>query len=185
MSINTAVIVGRMTKDAELQKTSTGKSVIQFTLAVNRDKEHADFISVVAWERMAENIAKYCGKGSMLGITGRIQTRNYENSHGQRVYVTEVLARDAQFLDTRGRDSQQAQTPQYGGFWQPQGPAADTYHRPAPDYYSGFTPQEAYQTPTQQPQYQQQPQQQPQYQQDMFPMDDHGNFAIDDKDLPF
>lgn len=120
--INNVVLVGRLTKDPDLRYTSNGTAVATFTLAVNRNftnqagNREADFINCVIWRKSAESLANYAKKGTLLGITGRIQTRNYENQQGQRVYVTEVVAEGFQLLESRsvsearnqnGSDSQQ------------------------------------------------------------------------------
>ena len=100
-----------------------------FTLAVNRNfknqngEREADFINIVAWRQTAEIIAQYCGKGSQIGVTGRIQTRNYENQQGQRVYVTEVVAEHVELLDSKndnqqGKSSGYNQQPQQNGYMQ-------------------------------------------------------------------
>ncbi|EHJ56205.1 single-stranded DNA-binding protein 2 [Streptococcus urinalis FB127-CNA-2] len=105
--INNVVLVGRMTKDAELRYTPSQVAVATFTLAVNRTfksqngEREADFINCVIWRQSAENLANWAKKGSLVGITGRIQTRNYENQQGQRVYVTEVIADNFQMLESR------------------------------------------------------------------------------------
>lgn len=116
MDTNVAVLVGRLTKDPVLRSTSNGKKVVAFTLAANRDKETADFVSVVAWEKTAEALNKYCNKGSKILVNGRIQTRNYDDQKGKRVYITEVVAHNIQFLDMK-KDEQQNEQPiqqQYG-----------------------------------------------------------------------
>ena len=106
--INNVVLVGRLTKDVELRYTPANQAVATFTLAVNRTfknangEREADFINVVIWRQAAENLANWTKKGALLGITGRIQTRNYENAQGQRVYVTEVVADNFQMLESRG-----------------------------------------------------------------------------------
>ena len=110
--INRYVAVGRLTKDPELRRTGTGKAVTTFTLAINRtyqsnDGQQADYISCVTWNKVAENVAQYCSKGSLVCIEGRLRSRSYDNSQGQRVYVTEVICDSVQFLDTRNRDNQQ------------------------------------------------------------------------------
>lgn len=87
--INRAILVGRLTKDAELKSTPTGKSVCNFTLAVQRDKDTSDFINCVAWGKTAEILSQYTAKGSLVAVEGRIQTRSYD-SNGQTKYVTEV-----------------------------------------------------------------------------------------------
>ncbi|MGT2951254.1 single-stranded DNA-binding protein [Streptococcus cuniculi] len=105
--INNVVLVGRMTRDAELRYTPSNQAVATFTLAVNRNfknqngEREADFINVVIWRQQAENLANWAKKGALVGITGRIQTRNYENQQGQRVYVTEVVAENFQLLESR------------------------------------------------------------------------------------
>jgi single-strand DNA-binding protein len=109
--MNTVNLIGRLTKDCELRYTPNGKAVAQFTLAVNRTFKNqngdyeADFFRVVVWNKAAENAAEYLGKGSQCGVTGRLQSRSYENNQGQRVYVTEVVADNVQFLDTRNDNS--------------------------------------------------------------------------------
>ena len=107
--INNVVLVGRMTRDAELRMTQSNTAVASFTLAVNRPfknqngEREADFINCVIWRQAAENLANWCKKGALVGITGNIQTRNYENQQGQRVYVTEVLANSFQLLESRSQ----------------------------------------------------------------------------------
>ncbi|MFG5464394.1 single-stranded DNA-binding protein [Enterococcus faecalis] len=105
--INNVTLVGRLTKDPDLRYTQSGAAVGQFTLAVNRnftnqngDRE-ADFINCVIWRKAAESLANYARKGTLLGLTGRIQTRNYENQQGQRVYVTEVVCENFQLLESK------------------------------------------------------------------------------------
>lgn len=111
--INRVVLVGRLTKDIELRYTPNGVAVANFTLAVNRTftnaqgEREADFINVVTFKKTAENAANYLSKGSLAGIDGRIQTRNYENNEGKRVYVTEVMADSVQFLDSRSSQNGQ------------------------------------------------------------------------------
>ena len=105
--INNVVLVGRMTRDAELRYTPSNVAVATFTLAVNRTfksqngEREADFINVVMWRQQAENLANWAKKGSLIGITGRIQTRSYDNQQGQRVYITEVVAENFQMLESR------------------------------------------------------------------------------------
>ena len=107
--------IGRVTKDIELRKTQSGKSVASFTLAVRRDKDSTDWIPCIAWNKTAELLSQYVHKGNRIGVSGRIQTRNYE-SNGQRVYVTEVVADEIEFLEnkatseTHSEPQKQAQT---------------------------------------------------------------------------
>ena len=105
--INNVVLIGRLTRDAELRYTPSNIAVATFNLAVNRnfkndngDRE-ADFINVVMWRQPAENFANWVKKGNLVGITGRIQTRSYNNQQGQRVYVTEVVAESFQILEKK------------------------------------------------------------------------------------
>lgn len=102
--LNRALLVGRLTRDPELRRTGSGKAVTSFNLAVERnfknDDQEADFINCVCWGKVAENTERYCSKGSMVSVDGRIQTRNYENNQGQKVYVTEVIADSVQFIQT-------------------------------------------------------------------------------------
>lgn len=113
--INNTVLVGRLTKDVELRYTPSNVAVATFTLAVNRtfknengDRE-ADFINCVMWRQQAENLANWCKKGALIGITGRIQTRSYDNQQGQRVYVTEVVAEQFQLLESKAQQGNQGQ----------------------------------------------------------------------------
>ena len=114
--LNNVVLVGRMTKDAELRYTPQNQAVATFTLAVNRNfknangEREADFINCVIWRQQAENLANWAKKGVLIGITGRIQTRSYENQQGQRVYVTEVIADNFQLLESRNQNQDKAQT---------------------------------------------------------------------------
>ncbi|HER0288866.1 TPA: single-stranded DNA-binding protein [Streptococcus pyogenes] len=113
--INNIVLVGRMTKDAELRYTASQVAVATFTLAVNRrfkeqnGEREADFINCVIWRQSAENLANWAKKSALIGVTGRIQTRNYENQQEQRVYVTEVVAESFQMLESRNSQQQSGQ----------------------------------------------------------------------------
>ena len=113
--INNLTLIGRLTKDVELKYTPANQAVAQFTLAVNRTFKNAngeresDFINCVIWRKSAENFANFAKKGALIGITGRIQTRNYENQQGQRVYITEVIAENFQMLESRNQQQGQQQ----------------------------------------------------------------------------
>lgn len=104
--INNVTVVGRLTRAVDLRYTSNGTAYASFTLAVDRDfknqngERETDFINCVMWRKPAENLANYTKKGSLIGIEGRIQTRNYDNQQGQKVYVTEVLAERFHFLES-------------------------------------------------------------------------------------
>ena len=105
--LNSTCLVGRLTKNVELKYTPSNQAVATFTLAVNRPfksqngEREADFINCVIWRQQAENLANWAKKGALIGITGRIQTRSYENQQGQRVYVTEVVSETFQLLESR------------------------------------------------------------------------------------
>ena len=106
------VLIGRLTRDPELRKTTNGTSVCSFTLAVNRRQnqdgaQEADFIQCVAWNKLADNIQLYQRKGNQIGVEGRISTRSYDNQQGQRVYVTEVVAENVEFLTPRNDSNEQ------------------------------------------------------------------------------
>jgi single stranded DNA-binding protein (ssb) len=113
--MNQTCLIGRLTKDVELKYTPANQAVAQFVLAVNRTfksangEREADFINCVIWRQSAENFANWAKKGSLIGITGRIQTRNYENAQGQRVYVTEVVADNFQMLESRNQQQGESQ----------------------------------------------------------------------------
>lgn len=110
--LNSVTLVGRMAGDAELRYTPNNQAVATFRLAVNRPfknqngEREADFINCVIWRQQAENLANWAKKGALIGITGRIQTRNYENQQGQRVYVTEVVADNFQLLEFNKQNNQ-------------------------------------------------------------------------------
>lgn len=107
--MNKAILVGRLTKDPELKMTeNTKREVCQFTIAVNRPytnddgERKADFINCVVWDKLAENLSKYQKKGNQVAVEGRIQTRNYDDKDGKKVYVTEVFVSNVTFLDSKG-----------------------------------------------------------------------------------
>ena len=106
--MNKAILIGRLTRDPEVRYTSSNRAVCQFTIAIDRPftnqasgQREADFINIVAWDKTGENVGKYMTKGRLVAVEGRIQTRNYENNEGRRVYVTEVVASNVQFLESR------------------------------------------------------------------------------------
>ena len=114
--INNVTLVGRLTKDPDLRYTSNGTGVATFTLAINRNftnqagEREADFVQCVIWRKPAETLANYARKGTLLGVTGRIQTRSYDNQQGQRVYVTEVVAENFQLLESKATSEQRQST---------------------------------------------------------------------------
>ena len=141
--LNSVCLVGRLTRDPEIKYTGSNIAVASFSIAVNRNFKDAngeretDFINCVIWRQQAENLANWAKKGALIGITGRIQTRSYENQQGQRVYVTEVVAENFQMLESRAaregdnansgynkqaqQPQQQQQIPNFGRNNPPQG----------------------------------------------------------------
>ena len=104
--MNAVILVGRATKDIELRRTGSGTAVASFTIAVNRDfrtqdGQDADFIQCVAWKKTAELLNQYVHKGDRIAVNGSIRTRNYEDNYGKKVYVTEVLVSNVEFLETK------------------------------------------------------------------------------------
>jgi single-strand DNA-binding protein len=102
--MNKTILMGRLTRDVELKRTQSDMAVANFTLAVNRrfgKGDETDFINIVAWGKTAEFCNNYFEKGRQVAVSGRIQTRNYENKEGQKVYVTEVVAEDVYFADSK------------------------------------------------------------------------------------
>ena len=105
--MNRAILVGRLTKDPELRNTNSGVPVASFTIAVNRTftsqsgEREADFINCIAFNKQAENLHRYIKKGGLIGVEGRIQTRNYAAQDGTRRYVTEVVCDNIQFLEPK------------------------------------------------------------------------------------
>ena len=118
--LNRVILIGRLTRDPELRYTPSGVAVAQFALAVDRPftnqqgNREADFINIVVWRKQAENCANYLRKGRLVAVEGRIQTRNYENSEGRRVYVTEVVANNVRFLESAGSAANREETPNRG-----------------------------------------------------------------------
>ena len=200
--LNRVVLVGRLTKDPEMKVSQSNVAVTNFTLAVNRpftDKSTgergADFLPVVVFRKQAETVGQSLRKGSLVGVDGRIQTRNYENKDGQRVYVTEIIADSVQFLEPKNA-GQGGQPPQqqnnnsyqnsYGQNQPPQAPQQQQYNQ------GGYNQQQ----PPQQQQYNQGGQQynnqppQQQYNQGGYnqppqQFNQGGPVDIKDDDLPF
>lgn len=115
--MNITNLTGRLTKDIELRTTQSGKTVANFTLAVNRrfksqGQPDADFFRCQAWGKTAEVLHQYTRKGSQIGVTGRLQNRSYENQQGQNVEITEVIVESMDLLDSRNNGTQPADRPQ-------------------------------------------------------------------------
>ncbi len=107
--MNKVILIGRLARDPELRTTSSGLSVTRFTVAVSRTfssqnggQPQTDFINCIAWRRQAENIAKYCSKGSQVAVEGRIQVGSFDGQDGQKHYTTDVVADNVTFLGTKG-----------------------------------------------------------------------------------
>ncbi|TQR21189.1 single-stranded DNA-binding protein [Psychrobacillus vulpis] len=109
--MNTVSIIGRMTKAPQLKYLSEGRVQTSFVVAVNKGykTDEADFVLCTIWGKIAETTVKYCGKGSLVGITGRLNTRSYEKNDGTRVFVTEVGVEDIRFLVTKKREEEEQQ----------------------------------------------------------------------------
>lgn len=124
--MNKAIVIGNITRDPDVRMTGSGISVCTFTVAVQRrfsnqsGERQADFIPIVCWRGLAENCGKYLKKGSKVGVSGSIQTRNYEAQDGTKRYVTEIIADEVEFLDRpvgsgEPRQSMGAGAPSFGG----------------------------------------------------------------------
>ena len=103
--INNVTLVGRLTKDPVLKKTSTGTSVVNFSLACKKkykkeNEGEAEYIDCIAWGKLADNLCSYMHKGGTIGLVGYLQKRSYENKEGKKVYVTEVVAESIQYIST-------------------------------------------------------------------------------------
>lgn len=116
--INRVIIVGRMTRDPELKRTGKGNAITNFTLALDNyrgGEKSTDFIPVTAFSKMAENIAQYCSKGSLVGVDGKIHSYTYQNAEGKNVSYINVTAEDVRFMDSR--KTQSNAQPQQAGSW--------------------------------------------------------------------
>ena len=115
--MNKVILIGRLSQDPEMRTTPNGVATTNFNVAVSRNytnqngERETDFFRCVAWRKQAENIAKYCQKGSQVAVEGRLQSRNYEAQDGTRRYVTEVICDNVSFLGSRG-DGNSNSTPQ-------------------------------------------------------------------------
>ena len=108
--MNKVILTGRNTKDIELRQTPSGVSAIEFSIAVKRTFKNAngeyesDFFDCIAYNKLAETISKYVKKGDQVGIEGRLQKRNYTNKEGKKIYVTEIVAENVEFLQSKKQD---------------------------------------------------------------------------------
>lgn len=129
--INRVVLVGRITKDPDLRKTKSGISVVSFTLACNRriskdGEQEADFINCQAWRGSADFMVNYVKQGTLLGIEGRIQTRNYKDQSDRTVYVTEIVCDSVQILAQK-RENKEGNTNYNVGYNQAQNTQNESY----------------------------------------------------------
>ena len=111
--LNKVVLVGRLVKDAELKATQSGKSVASFTMAVDSgygENKKADFINCVAWNKTAEFVTAWFKKGDMIAVAGRLSTRTYDGTDGQKKYVTEVVVSEVEFCGGKKDDTEVAPT---------------------------------------------------------------------------
>ncbi len=143
--MNNVVLVGRLTRDPELRTTPNGIATCQISLAVNgipnaNGERTTDFINIVVWRRQAENVAKYCSKGSQVGVVGRIHTRSYDANDGSKRYVTEVVADNITFLGSsnsnRGTSQYSDSMPDYSTGDQQPMPTTDITEDPFKDFGS-------------------------------------------------
>ena len=114
--MNKVFLIGRLSRDPELRRTGSGMAVCQMNVAISRrvgtgKEPETDFINVVVWDKQAENVSRFLSKGRQVAVEGRIQTRNYDNNEGKRVYVTEVVATNVEFLGSAS-DNNRATNPQ-------------------------------------------------------------------------
>ena len=119
--MNVVALVGRLTRDPELKYTQTQMAVARFTLAVDRmfkkeGQPTADFINITVWGKVAENVGKYIGKGRLVSVSGRIQTRSWDDKDGKRQFATEVVADSVQFLDRASETASRSDEGENFGF---------------------------------------------------------------------
>ena len=129
--MNHFVGIGRLTRDPNVKYTQSGKAYASFTLAIDRRKsgdgnQQADFIQCVAWEKTAEVISQYCAKGKKIAVEGRIQTRSYEGSDGNKRYVTEVVVQSMEFCDSKSSGTSPAAPPEQQGMFDGSRAVADS-----------------------------------------------------------
>ncbi|MGN1358764.1 MAG: single-stranded DNA-binding protein [Bacilli bacterium] len=113
--MNKVFLIGRLSRDPELRHTTNGTAVCQINVAISRPvsqgkEPETDFINVTVWNKPAENVARYLSKGRQVAIEGRIQTRSYDNNEGKKVYVTEVIANNVEFLGSANDQNRAVQS---------------------------------------------------------------------------
>ena len=115
--MNKAFLIGRLTRDPELRYSSSNAAIANFSIAIDRQytngqgQRETDFINIVVWRKQAENVKNYLKQGSQVAIDGRIQTRSYDGEDGKKRYITEVVADNVQFLDTKNARAEQSTEP--------------------------------------------------------------------------
>ena len=107
--MNVTLSIGNMTDDPKITQTSTGKKKAEFTLALNRIGDGADFPRFIAWEQKAELIENWCHKGTKLAVQGHIQTGSYENKEGKKIYTTDIVVDKIDFCDKKPKDGSEGQ----------------------------------------------------------------------------
>ena len=113
--MNKVILIGRLTKDVELRYTQTNNTAVaSFSLAVYRkfvkpgEERQADFFNIIAWNKLAENISKYLFKVNQVEISGRLETRSWDDPNGQKHYVTEVIAEEIDFIGSKNKQNNEA-----------------------------------------------------------------------------
>ena len=140
--MNKVILIGRLARDPEMRTTMSGANVTRFTLAVSRPfqdqngERGADFINCVAWRRQAENIAKYCTKGSQVAVEGRIQTGSYDAQDGSKRYTTDIIVDNCTFLGSKNSNSNSSTEYNNESFIEPQQdmPTSDISEDPFKDF---------------------------------------------------
>ncbi len=139
--MNKVILIGRLARDPEMRTTASGTNVTRFTLAVSRPfqdqngERGADFINCVAWRRQAENINKYCSKGSQVAVEGRIQTGSYDAQDGTKRYTTDVVCDNCTFLGSRNDNEGNANSYSNDGTDEPTNiPTSDISEDPFKDF---------------------------------------------------
>ena len=137
--MNKVILIGRLARDPEMRTTGSGIAVTRFTVAVSRPfnpqggQPQTDFIGCVAWRRQAENIAKYCTKGSQVAVEGRIQTGSYDGADGQKHYTTDIVADNVTFLGSRNASISDASNYDAASFVQPMPSYEESQNMPTAD----------------------------------------------------
>ena len=140
--MNKVILIGRLARDPDMRTTGSGMTVTRFTVAVSRDfssrnnngQQQTDFVGCVAFGRQAENIAKYCSKGTQVAVDGRIQTGSYDAQDGQKRYTTDVVADNVTFLGSKGGNSSSEYSQPMPDYSEPQVETTDVSEDPFKDF---------------------------------------------------